>query len=662
MRWSTCVGATLVCALCVSGVVAGSAGSMSSKAAGVDRLAAIQDFQQSNPRTSFYMTGERITQVYGAAFGYGDNPEEVAEAFRLDYAEMFGVQADELDPRGPLADERHTQDVMYDRANGTYKFTLVYYTQYESGIPVFRADLRLLVRNEPGHALVLASSSLRDLGMFSVRRVRPIDFDVAKQSAIQTVPDLINFTEPRRVIWAGVDDMVVTPTVGIEFIADNGREATSEFAKWLFITDARTGTILYQENQVLNVDVVGNVSGMATQGKGADLCDPEELERMSYARADIQGGNSAFADENGDFVIPNGGNSEVTVNSLVRGLRFWVDNRGGPDSVLSQNVIPPGPADFVHNEANSDAFVRAEVNGYVEANVVRDAILEANPNYPTIANQTNFRVNVNINSTCNAFYDGVSINFYRAGGGCSNTAHTTIVHHEYGHHLVARGGSGQGQYGEGMSDVLGVILTDDPILAYGWSNNCSTGLRNADNNIQYPCSGGIHNCGQLLSGCVWDTRNELVVTEPDDYLGILMNLTVNSVLQHNGSNIGPDITIVWLTLDDNDGDISNGTPHYFEIDAGFSKHNMDAPELTPVLFEYPDGRPDFVQPDTPSVFTVEIIPGVWELDESSPTQHVSIDGGPVVSTPLEPQLGGGSVFYNVVLPGAGCFSRMDWYL
>ena len=30
-----------------------------------------------------------------------------------------------------------------------------------------------------------------------------------------------------------------------------------------------------------------------------------------------------------------------------------------------------------------------------------------------------------------------------------------MVHHEYGHHLVNVGGSGQGQYGEGMSDVMG---------------------------------------------------------------------------------------------------------------------------------------------------------------------------------------------------------------
>ena len=38
---------------------------------------------------------------------------------------------------------------------------------------------------------------------------------------------------------------------------------------------------------------------------------------------------------------------------------------------------------------------------------------------------------------------------------------------------VAVAGSGQGQYGEGMGDVMGILITDDPNLAYGFYNNCS---------------------------------------------------------------------------------------------------------------------------------------------------------------------------------------------
>ena len=84
---------------------------------------------------------------------------------------MYGVTPDDLKPASFLQDNRHTQPLMYDRGTGQYKFTLVYYTQHANDIPVFRADLRLLVRNEPGHALVLANANLRALSEFAPTRM-----------------------------------------------------------------------------------------------------------------------------------------------------------------------------------------------------------------------------------------------------------------------------------------------------------------------------------------------------------------------------------------------------------------------------------------------------------------------------------------------------------
>lgn len=78
-------------------------------------------------------------------------------------------------------------------------------------------------------------------------------------------------------------------------------------------------------------------------------------------------------------------------------------------------------------------------------------------------------------------------------------------------------------------------------------------VRTTINNRTYPCSGGSYFCGQVLSGSVWDTREALFITEPDDCLTIIQDLTINSVLLH-ASVIDPGITIDFLTLDDNDGD------------------------------------------------------------------------------------------------------------
>jgi len=437
------------------------------------------------------------------------------------------------------------------------------------------------------------------------------------------------------VIWAGVGDRAVEPRLAFQFVADNGLEGTADYQKRLFLTDALTGEILYQQNQIVHVEVVGSVSGHATQGVGADECGPEELAALPYARVRIDKRRRAFADRHGNFVMRNRGKNPVTVVSKMRGRYFKTLARSGPKDTLRLSVKPPGPAHFLHNESNNKERVRALVNCYVGANVARDFVLAQNPSYPTIADERGFHVNVNIQRNCNAFYDGRSINFFTSGGGCNNTGFSSVVYHEYGHHVVRTGGSDQGQYGEGMSDVMGVLIQDQPRFAVGFRRgNCESGPRSANNEIQYPCEGGIHYCGQLLSGCVWSTRNELKRTHPDDYLEILSNLAINAVLLHNGAEITPQITIDYLTLDDDDGEIGNGTPHYLEIAAGFGAHNMGVPPLPLLWFEYPSGRPWSMIPDEPKVFNVRITDLAGKMKPGTAALSYSIDGGPFQTDPL----------------------------
>ena len=362
-----------------------------------ERRAAVAAFSEQHPRTRFSKAGPRITQIFGKSFGSGHSPEDTARQFKGSHARMFGVAPEDLRPLSSLHDNRHTQPLMYDRATGQYKFTLVYYTQHASGIPVFRADLRLLVRNEPGHALVLANANLRALGEFAPMRMAHAaeNTDLGLEAARELIPSLENFSAPERVIWAGVEEMIETPRVAYTFTASNHGAANAiQPENWLFVTDAATGKILYQESLILDVDVAGTVSGMASQGPGADICALEVLTPMPYARVNI-GATQSFADENGDFVIPNGGDSEVTVASMIRGEWFVVSNAAGAEAQMSLDVLPPGPADFVHNIFNNNELNRAEVNAYVESNTVRDWILGANPDYPQISTQTEFSVVVN---------------------------------------------------------------------------------------------------------------------------------------------------------------------------------------------------------------------------------------------------------------------------
>jgi hypothetical protein len=627
-------------------------------AADGQELASLARFQQANPSARLYLEAGRVARVFGTTLETGGSPQEAADRFVVNHAEMLGSPAEDLLSATPLLDSGNTLPLMYQRETDSYKFTLVYYSQYRDGLPVFRSGLRLLVRNEPGYPLVWAGSEVRRLGAY-----RP---DLSRGSVVdptRVAPDMINFTALETVIWAGVDDMAAAPVVAKSFIADNyGPPAPAKPQKRLYVVDAATGEVLYEENLIILTDVTGSVHGMATTIPKSDNCNPEVDTAMKYAKVAI-GTTTAYADASGNFTIPNSGTSAVTVTSYVAGQYFTVDNSAGTEETLTQlGVIPPGPANFMHNQANISEPIRAQTNAYVQANVVRDWVLIYNPSYPTISTQTNFSLYVNrTDGYCpgNAWYDGSSLNFCSSSGSYPNTAYSSVVHHEYGHHIVQCGGSGQDQYGEGVGDSVGVCIADDPILGYGFTGNCNTGIRTADNTMQYPCTSDIHTCAQLLSGCVWSTRNQLIVTNPGTYLSILSNLMLNSVPMHTGGSITPQITIDWLTLDDTDGNLDNGTPHWSEICTGFGAHNMDCPALNPIAFEYPSGRPATAPPNQPIVFLVNVValggtpvPGTGQL-------HYALDGGAFTAVAMTQ---GSANHYQATLPAVGCNHRYSWYV
>jgi hypothetical protein len=355
----------------------------------------------------------------------------------------------------------------------------------------------------------------------------------------------------------------------------------------------------------------------------------------------------------------------VTVRSYLRGRYFEVFDQGAGNTTpfIDIAATPPGPVNFLHNPTAGQQFPTANVNAYREANVIRDYVLSYEPAFPVIATQLSFNVNTNINSTCNAFYDGASINFYRSGGGCNNTAFSDVVYHEYGHHLIDVTDNGQGQMGEGSGDVMGVLIQDEPILGHGFDGVCTSGIRTANNTIQYPCSGGSHSCGQLLSGCVWDTRNALILTEPTNYRNIsaslfLGMLIVRGQMEPGNSTITPFITILYLELDDDDGDIGNGTPHYQEIAAGFGAHNMDAPPLDLVDFEYPTGRPELISPAGGVAFTVRVVGVAGTPQPGTGVLHVNRGSG-FESFPMSQV---SSNLYQANFPTSTCGSELRYYV
>jgi hypothetical protein len=564
---------------------------------------ALQSLKAAFPGVRVDGSGARSSRIYGAQMTTGANAAEAAERFRQDHAAALGVQPDELvlqDLQGrPLTNASPPAiGLMYDRKTGQHKYWLYRYGQWKSGMPVHGGEVRTLVRNAPGNPVVWVSSSVRDVASFAPRAgVQPSAADPDKTlrsirassdftgRALPPPTRIVSLSRPTAVVFAGTETRAASPRLAMQYQA----ETDGLLNRFAVVADAETGDVLETRGLIVFDDISGTVAGNVTTGAKAMECAAEAPTGFAFAEV-IGGGGSAFADLGGAFTLSTPGTAAVSVTSPTGGQFFDVFNNGVAAEQLTLSVAPPGPASFLHNDPPTQTPATiAQANGYANSNEVRQFLLGYLPTYPTISSQINFPVNVNLTGGfCpgNAWYDGSSINFCVASIDFGNTSFASVNHHEFGHHIVQMGGSGQGAYGEGMSDVVAALLAGDPGLGYGFFlNQCTTPLRNADNDCQFSatscssCGSEVHACGNLISGAIWSVRERLALTEPEDYIDIINSLSLSSIPMHTGTTINAQIAIDLLTLDDTDGNIDNGTPHRTEICEGFAEHGMFCPPL-----------------------------------------------------------------------------------
>jgi hypothetical protein len=603
-------------------------------AAALDRLRA------EAPGVQVMRKGTKVSRVYGPAFGSGFTPEQSAVAFVNEYADVFEPGTGALHYAG-------SQDVM----DG--KFTAVYFNEFAGAAQVYGGHLTVLVRNEVGCPIVLASSSVQTVSL--ERSLRQMSGSAAVAVVRKAEPTLSLEGQPVMVAWPGE----TTTKMAWSFVVGNGK--LEDPRRLRAFVDSATGAILEWRDEVYFVDVTGNVKGWMTPGVLPNQAsNPAVLQNLVDTTARVVAGNSTKTNLLGNFTIVHGGVTNVDVQSELLGTWANVNNTAGSDEMLTMNVLPPGPANFVFNAAKTE-FVQAQVDGFVQTQIVHNFAKAINASYPGI--DIAIPVNVNINSSCNAYYTNSTINFYRAGGGCPNTSYSSVVHHEYGHFIIEMGHpTPTGDFHEGMADVNAAFLLNDPCLGRDFLGAGSGCLRNTYNGVTHPCGGEVHLCGQVISGAFWLTKDQLDATMgAGPALDYSRELYLNSILLHP-PDIDPGMTVDVLTLDDDDANIFNGTPHYDEIAAGFGAKKLYAPvinwlTITPVTLPG-----EFVQlPHGPFIFvSVNIADDIGTLNPATPRLVWRVNGG-VWQERIMPRLSSSSPFHSYFeTPTAG--SIVEWYV
>jgi hypothetical protein len=239
---------------------------------------------------------------------------------------------------------------------------------------------------------------------------------------------------------------------------------------------------------------------------------------------------------------------------------------------------------------------------------------------------------------CNALWDGSGVLFTTSGlpglvppTGCSNTGElAAVIAHEWAHGLDDNDANGEiSTPAEGIADVMAALWVDDSCIGRGFwqGTNCSAdgadgldacnscdGVReinwrlranNEPHDIEFidtfcpldllgaggPCQGSVHCEGHLVSEAAWDLAHY-------DLPGAPYNLDPNTAVELTARlfYVGSGLVGDWfqcspgsgtgdgcnadsgylnlLAVDDDNGNLADGTPHMSAIHTAFDRHGI----------------------------------------------------------------------------------------
>lgn len=299
-------------------------------------------------------------------------------------------------------------------------------------------------------------------------------------------------------------------------------------------------------------------------------------------------GVAVDTDENGLLTWP--GTSSVTARANVIGPLVRVNNDQG-DEVTMEALLPPGGTMVF--DRRDDEIQDAQITTFVASNTAKKKVRSFAPGMRYLNEQ--LRANVNMDGECNAYSDGTTINFFTSSRRCANTGRLAdVVYHEFGHavhaNAVIRGvGDFDRALSEGAADFLAAIITGDPGMGRGffYSNRSLRHIDPSDGEARWPddIDNDVHVTGLIFAGAMWDLREKLIQT-----LGEEAGNEKIEALYYEAIRRSTDIPSSYaevLAADDDDGDLSNGTPNFCEINDAFAAHGLADPQSAGIGFDIP---------------------------------------------------------------------------
>jgi hypothetical protein len=442
-----------------------------------------------------------------------------------------------------------------------------------------------------------------------------------------------------RLVWA----------MGPRFSNDHGH--------WEALVDAHSGAVIAftDRNEYLKT-AKGGIFPVSNDGLG-----PEGTEQpnhpMPYVDLTDAAGGLFFGDGSGDLSCAA---HTPPLRTRLSGRYVNIfDNCGAidePENFAGGVDLGSGPGtDCTVPAGHSAGDTHSSRTGFYEVNRLIEQARGWLPDNVWLNGQVT--ANMNIEDTCNAFWNGSTINFYRSGGGCRNTGEIAAVFdHEWGHGMDNNDANPSiSAPGEAYADVAAIVRLNTSCIGRGFDDQdapcggngdpcteCS-GVREVDwtkresgmpHNLDWnnedlldpngarggcrtggigstqlgPCGNGTHCEGSMASEGVWDLLKRDLPAFNGAGFAIDSNTALEMVTRYyytaggalgNWYNCNPaslsgsgsygdgcnadGVYLNFLAADDDNGDLTDGTPHMSALFAAWDRHQIACP--TPAVID-----------------------------------------------------------------------------
>ncbi len=417
-------------------------------------------------------------------------------------------------------------------------------------------------------------------------------------------------------------------------------QRSHEDPRWEVMVEARSGEVIaFQDlNHTVKERIRGGVYPLTSteQCPDAQRCGTMQPNQpMPWANTGLAAPDN-FTNSAGVFSYATG-----TVTTTLSGKYVRVIDSCGSISESTMGGIDLGGTNGQHDctsAGSSAGDTPAARSAFYEVNKIAEQARGWLPANTWLRNQVT--ANVNINLTCNGFWNGSTINFYRSGGGCRNTGEIAAVFdHEWGHGMDDNDANGFiSNSGEAYADIAAIYRLQASCVGYGFdwtqdrgcgmtadgtgfnrneaqtgASHCDldcSGVRDSDwnrhadhqpdtalgfvctscNSGTGPCGRQVHCSAAPVRQAAWDLVARDLPAAPFNLDSQSAFLVGNKLFYHGSGNVGTwhsctcggsssgcaasNGYMQWITADDDNGNLNDGTPHMTAIFNAYNRHGI----------------------------------------------------------------------------------------